>query len=92
MGVGCIVLGHGADASKVVRWLETAAAVPGFIGFAVGRTTFWDAIADLRAGKSTRDDAVSRIAARYTAWAEVFARSQRSTTAIPQQGDLTNAY
>ncbi len=43
--VGCIVLGRGADEAKVVHWLTTAAFVPGFIGFAVGRTTFWDAIA-----------------------------------------------
>ncbi|MEP6991277.1 MAG: DUF2090 domain-containing protein [bacterium] len=35
-GVGCIVLGRGADEQKVVTWLETAASVPGFIGFAVG--------------------------------------------------------
>ena len=47
--VGCIVLGRGADEKKVVSWLETAASVPGFIGFAVGRTTFWDAVADYEA-------------------------------------------
>ena len=27
--------------TKVRQWLKTAAAVPGFIGFAVGRTSFW---------------------------------------------------
>ena len=30
-------------------------AVPGFIGFAVGRTTFWDPLIDMRHGKMTRD-------------------------------------
>lgn len=40
--VGCIVLGRGEDDQKVHEWLTTAAPVPGFIGFAVGRTTFWD--------------------------------------------------
>ena len=34
--VGCIVLGRGEDDQKVREWLATAAAVPGFIGFAVG--------------------------------------------------------
>src|SRR5262249_35764038 len=38
--VGCIVLGRGEDDKKVGEWLETAARVPGFIGFAVGRTVF----------------------------------------------------
>ena len=46
--VGCIVLGRGEDDRKVREWLATAAAVPGFIGFAVGRTTFWDALTDWR--------------------------------------------
>jgi myo-inositol catabolism protein IolC len=52
--VGCIVLGRGADEKKVVGWLEIAASVPGFVGFAVGRTTFWEAVADYQANKATR--------------------------------------
>jgi myo-inositol catabolism protein IolC len=70
--VGCIVLGRAADDVKVANWLEIAASVTGFIGFAVGRTTFWDAIADLVARKSTREEAVSRIAQRYSKWAAIF--------------------
>jgi myo-inositol catabolism protein IolC len=72
--VGCIVLGRGANESKVKLWLETAASVPGFIGFAVGRTTFWDAVADYRARKTTRQEAASRIARRYRAWTAIFER------------------
>lgn len=75
-GVGCIVLGRGADEQKVVTWLETAASVPGFIGFAVGRTTFWDAVADFLAHNATREEAVSRIAQRYQEWATIFERRQ----------------
>src|SRR5205085_12171413 len=37
--VGCIILGRGEDDRKVREWLATAAPIPGFIGFAVGRTT-----------------------------------------------------
>src|SRR5262249_26594694 len=44
--VGCIVLGRGEDDKKVREWLATAAPVPGFIGFAVGRTVFWDPLID----------------------------------------------
>ena len=40
--MGCIILGRGEDDAKVREWLSIAAAVPGFIGFAVGRTSFWD--------------------------------------------------
>jgi myo-inositol catabolism protein IolC len=70
--VGCIVLGRGADEKKVISWLEIAASVPGFIGFAVGRTTFWDPVADLLAQRIQRAEAVTRIAARYREWATTF--------------------
>lgn len=74
--VGCIVLGRGADEQKVVSWLETAASVPGFIGFAVGRTTFWDAVAAYEAHTSTRQEASARVAQRFREWAAIFERAQ----------------
>ena len=73
--VGCIVLGHGADENNVAGWLETAASVPGFIGFAVGRTTFWDAVADYESNKASRQEAVARVAHRYGHWATIFQRA-----------------
>jgi myo-inositol catabolism protein IolC len=75
--VGCIILGRGSNADKVVDWLRIAASVPGFIGFAVGRTSFWDPLVALREGKASRQQAVEDIAARYTKWAEVFAEAQK---------------
>jgi 5-dehydro-2-deoxygluconokinase len=73
--VGCIILGRGEDDKKVRQWLTTAAAVPGFIGFAVGRTTFWGPLVDYRAKKISREAAVERIAASYREWADVFEKS-----------------
>ena len=70
--VGCIILGRGEDDSKVREWLTTAAAVPGFIGFAVGRTSFWDPLVDWRAKKITREAAVAEIARRYQEFVEIF--------------------
>jgi 5-dehydro-2-deoxygluconokinase len=70
--VGCIVLGRGEDDKKVREWLATAAGVQGFIGFAVGRTSFWDPLIDLRAKKITREDAVAKIAHRYLEFVNVF--------------------
>jgi myo-inositol catabolism protein IolC len=74
--VGCIVLGRGADEQKVATWLKVAASVPGFIGFAVGRTTFWDGVADYVGHRTTREQAVSRISQRYQEWASIFERHQ----------------
>ena len=75
--VACIVLGRGADHKKVTNWLQIAGSVPGFIGFAVGRSTFWDPIADFVANNITREQAAARIAERYDEWAVIFERARR---------------
>ena len=76
--VGCIILGHGENHEQVRSWLETAAGVPGFIGFAVGRTTFWDPLVDWRASRLTRDEAVNEIARRYREWVDIFEKARVS--------------
>jgi 5-dehydro-2-deoxygluconokinase len=74
--VGCIILGRGEDDQKVRQWLATAASVPGFVGFAVGRTTFWAPLVDYRASKITRAAAVERIAAAYREWVGLFEKAK----------------
>ena len=78
--VSCIVLGRGEDDQKVHEWLDTAAGVPGFVGFAVGRTDFWEPLVAWRAGQMTREAAVAEIARRYREFADVFARGQAAQT------------
>jgi myo-inositol catabolism protein IolC len=70
--VGCIVLGRGEDEKHVHTWLSTAASVPGFIGFAVGRTTFWGPLVAWKDQKIAREAAVAEIARRYRQWVDVF--------------------
>jgi len=70
--VGCIILGRGEDDTKVREWLTTAASVPGFIGFAVGRTAFWEPLIAWRAQESTREDAVAEVARRYRQFVDIF--------------------
>lgn len=74
--VGCIVLGRGEDDKKVREWLGIAAPVTGFIGFAVGRTTFWDPLVDWRANKCTREAAVAEVARRYQEWVGIFEKAR----------------
>ena len=76
--VGCIILGRGEDDAKVREWLATASGVPGFIGFAVGRTSFWDPLVNWRAKKITREDAVNDIARRYREFVDVFEERARA--------------
>ena len=76
--VGCIILGRGEDDDKVREWLTTAAGVKGFIGFAVGRTDFWEALVNFRAKKTTRDAAVAEIARRYREFVGIFEKARPS--------------
>lgn len=73
--VGCIVLGRGESEQKVVEWLTTAAPVPGFIGFAVGRSTFLQTIIDLQAGKIDKDAGAKQVAGRFLKWVEIFEKA-----------------
>ena len=70
--VGCIILGRGEDDKKVNEWLANAAGVPGFIGFAVGRTDFWQPLVEWRANKITREEAVATVSRRYREFVSIF--------------------
>jgi len=78
--VGCIILGRGEDDQKVREWLTTAASVPGFIGFAVGRTDFWDPLVAWRDKRISRESAVSQIAARYREFVDLFESTSANRT------------
>ncbi len=73
--VGCIILGRGENEEKVIQWLTTAARVQGFIGFAVGRSSFLQSIVDLRSGKINRGEAVEQIRRKFMEWVGVFERA-----------------
>ncbi len=76
--VGCIILGRGENDQKVREWLAIASGVPGFIGFAVGRTSFWDPLVNWLAKKITREDAVNDIVRRYREFVEIFEEQARA--------------
>jgi 5-dehydro-2-deoxygluconokinase len=81
--VGCIILGRGENEQKVVEWLSTAAAVPGFIGFAVGRTSFWEPLVAWRDERLSAEEAASQIAKRYSLWVTIFEQA-RAAAASPR--------
>lgn len=78
--VSCIVLGRGENSDKVHEWLTTAAGVPGFVGFAVGRTVFWEPLVNLRAGTMKREAAVAEIARRYRGFVDTFDRAKKAAS------------
>ncbi|HEX7736930.1 MAG TPA: DUF2090 domain-containing protein [Ktedonobacteraceae bacterium] len=85
--VGLIVLGRGASEARVLHWLQTAASVPGFLGFAVGRTSFWQAVVDFEAKRLSQEDAATRIAQNFEEWNRSFeAARQAGAAASSGQG------
>jgi myo-inositol catabolism protein IolC len=75
--VGVITLGRGESKEKVQEWLKVGAKIPGIIGFAVGRTIFWQPLADLRAGKASRKEAVVKVAQNYVEFTELWLNERK---------------
>ena len=69
---GVITLGRGESKEKVQEWLKVGAKIPGIIGFAVGRTIFWQPLADHKAGKINRKEAVEKIAQNYIEFTDLW--------------------
>lgn len=73
--VACIVLGRGANTARVNQWLRAGAGVPGYRGFAIGRTLWWDALAGFRDATLARDVAAKHIATNYLQAIDVYQRA-----------------
>jgi 5-dehydro-2-deoxygluconokinase len=76
-GVVCVVLGRGADEAKVDHWLRQAAPVDGFVGFAIGRSIWWDPLKAYIDSQLDRAAAAQRIADNYMRFRSVYEGAQR---------------
>jgi myo-inositol catabolism protein IolC len=75
-GVTCVLLGRGASTEKVEEWLQVASTVEGFIGFAIGRSIWWDALKGWLAKELDRPAAVAQVADNYLRFVEVYERQK----------------
>jgi myo-inositol catabolism protein IolC len=73
--VVCVVLGRGANEDAVVHWLRQGAGVPGYVGFAIGRTIWWDALKSYLDGETDRAAAAKTISENYLRMIEVYGAS-----------------
>ena len=67
-----VLLGRGASDEKVDHWLQQAAPVEGFIGFAIGRSIWWDALKAFLGGDLEREAAAEQIADNYQRFIKVY--------------------
>jgi len=75
-GVVCVVLGRGANDAKVDQWLAAAAPVDGFIGFAIGRSIWWEPLKAYVDGKIDRAAGARKIAENYLRFVAVYERAK----------------
>ena len=66
------VLGRGADDAKVDHWLRTGSGVPGYLGFAIGRSIWWDQLKGYLDGSLATDVAAAQISANYRRYIDVY--------------------
>ena len=71
-GVTCVLLGRGASTEKVEHWLQVASPVEGFIGFAIGRSIWWDALKGFLDSSLSREQAAAAIADNYLHFVRVY--------------------
>lgn len=64
--VGIVILGRGEDEEQVREWLAAGVGVAGVIGFAVGRTVFWQPLLSYEKREISRAEAAALIAENYT--------------------------
>jgi myo-inositol catabolism protein IolC len=70
--VVCVLLGRGASEEKVDHWLRQAAPVEGFVGFAIGRSIWWDALKGFLDGSLDREAAAEQVAQKYLRFISVY--------------------
>jgi myo-inositol catabolism protein IolC len=74
--VVCVLLGRGASTEKVEHWLRMAAPVDGFIGFAIGRSIWWDPLKAFLGKELEREAAAEQIAENYLHFVRVYERQE----------------
>jgi myo-inositol catabolism protein IolC len=78
-GVGCLVLGRGASIERVENWLRAGAGVDGYVGFAVGRSIFANAVREFAADPAGYDQqrGIEEISSRYRHFIAVYEEAER---------------
>jgi myo-inositol catabolism protein IolC len=79
--VKSVLLGRGASDEKVDHWLREAAGVDGFVGFAIGRSIWWDALKGYLGGDLDREAAADQIAEKYLRFIRVYDEAEAAVSA-----------
>ena len=85
----CIVLGrHDNHDHHLDRWLQVAAPVPGFTGFAIGRSIWWDPLHAHLHHRSTAGGTRRRIASIYSNFVRYFLDARDGTLPVEDEPEV----
>ena len=79
----CVVLGRDAPEAQVDHWLAVAAPLPGYAGFAIGRSIWEDPLAGHLAGHTDEAAAKAAIAGNYRHFIEQYLAADPAEPAEP---------
>jgi myo-inositol catabolism protein IolC len=70
--VKIVVLGRGAEEETVEKWISIAGKVKGIIGFAVGRTIFWEPLVQYKNNKIEKEKTIETICNNFLHFYRIF--------------------
>jgi myo-inositol catabolism protein IolC len=77
-GSACIVLGRNAPERQVDHWLDVAAPLEGYVGFAIGRSIWDEPLADFVAGRANQETTETEISERYGRFIDRYLQADRA--------------
>jgi myo-inositol catabolism protein IolC len=82
----CLTDGGNASSDTLKHWLQVAAPIPGWAGFAIGHSIWWDPLRAHLRHLSTAGEARRRIRAVYLDYARYYLRAREGT--LPAEPDV----
>lgn len=70
--VGIVILGRAENQEKVEKWIKAGNKIEGVIGFAVGRTVFWEPLTEYKNGKIGKEKAIENISNNFLHFYSIF--------------------
>lgn len=70
--VGIVILGRAENKEKVDNWIKIGSKTKGIIGFAVGRTVFWEPLTQYKNGNMDKDITIENISNNFLHFYNIF--------------------
>ncbi|MBI2613868.1 MAG: DUF2090 domain-containing protein [Candidatus Levybacteria bacterium] len=74
--VGIVILGRAENQDKVEQWIKAGNKIKGVVGFAVGRTVFWEPLTQYKNGTIDRDTTIEQISNNFLHFYNIFTNKE----------------